>query len=291
MADNKIQIQYNGLTLGGTSDNYLVSNLQGVDGLEIRTSEALKTGGHGGSIYNSLYGMRIIAFNGTIKGTDADDFLEKKANLIQAFSITDNDTLTISFWDTDATTRVIQAKVIQTPMIVYQPGEPNFATYRIELKCGEPFFKDVSDSSYTINLENTNSLGGPLGASGGPVSMALGGGDATNRQVIINSGDIDWYLDSIKFTGEVNTPRLTNLATGEAIYYDSTITTASYINITKGQDGYYATDQNGINVLEDIVGDYPEILKGDNALVFSASVYSAQASCTLVWRNRYLNIY
>ena len=288
----EFSITYNGITIN--KDNLITNGIAidrfgGTDGLEIRTSEEPLTGGDGGNIWNSLYNMRTIFLEGWLYSYDGtlDGYWAVKKDLVDAFKITSNTELLMTKWGETTNTKAIDANVIGAPMIIEEPGEITHARWRVELKCEEAYFKDASDTVYTIYLVDSDKIGGPVQTT---VPMALGGGGATNSQVINNTGDVDWYLDNIKFNGTVTIPRLTNTTNGQAIYLDDNLGAAEYVNISKSQSGFSALDNTGANVLADVVGDYPVIEQGNNGLVFSASTYSATASCVLTWRNRYLSL-
>lgn len=280
-------VTYNGLTINTSNyptNGISIHSLGGIDGLGIRVSAQLLTGQDGGVIFNRLYGMRNIYFEGWVKGSDADEYFANLKALCLAFSIADDQVLTMTRWGDIGATKSIQADVIQMPMTVKKPGEVNFCEWRVELQCGDPFFGDGVSTDYSITL--------PIGG-GTPVEFAVPsmvGGLNGGVQVINNTGDLEVYPVKVRFTGLINTPSLMNSTTGGQMGINTIIPVGSYVDIYRDQTGLTVSLNGLTNYYQYLTGEFFKLSTGNNTLRFGASGYSASGVCTITWSNKFMTL-
>lgn len=273
-------ITYNGLTLGDNTA-YQIKALQGVDGVELRISEDNKVGRDGGNIWALLEGMRIIAFEGRIRGDDEVDFFTKKRALVAAFAINTNNVLDITTWD--GTTRRYAAKVITMPMIRYsaEDGNITFVDFRVELKCEENFIRDNS----TVSAQTGLAIGGGFDI---PTEVPISWASTSSDEVVINnSGDYDDYPD-ITITGPVLYPVIQNLTTGQVFRFPNTeLFAGETIRLYFDTNGFWVYKNNTIEYYSDFRGDFFKLVQGANTIKFGASREDASALLTINFVNKY----
>lgn len=274
------QIVYNGITLGDNTA-YQIKALQGVDGVELRVSEDNKVGRDGGNIWALLEGMRIVAFEGRIRGDNELDFFNKKRALVAAFAINTNNILDITTWD--GTTRRYLAKVITMPMIRYSAEEGNitFVDFRVELKCEENFIRDDSTVSASTGL-----------ATGGgfdiPTEVPISWASTTSDEVVItNSGDYEDYPEII-ITGPVLYPVIQNLTTGKTFRFPNTeLFGAETIRLYFDVNGFWVYKNGTTEYYSDFRGEFFKLAVGANTIKFGASREDSLALLTINFINKY----
>jgi len=281
-------VTYNSLTitLGNLTTNGIeIDRISGIDGLGIRVSENVLTGQDGGIIWNRLYDMRNIVFEGWLVTADdtLDGYWDAKRALVTAFSITENTDLSITRWSETSTTRVITAKIIESPMIVENPGEVDHCRWRVELKCDDPMFGDETATDYSMALATGG--GSPVAFSVPTPVGALSGGVVT----INNEGDVTAYPELIKIEGLVVNPTITNATTGESFQISTTITAGNYVSIYQNQQGFFVLLNGSTSQYQYFSGDFFKLATGNNTIRFTASS-GTSALATITWRNKYLSL-
>lgn len=273
-------VTYNGITLGDGTP-YQIKALQGVDGVEIRISEDNKVGRDGGNIWALLEGMRIIAFEGRIRGDSASDFFTKKRALVSAFAINTNNTLDITTWD-NVTKRYI-AKVITMPMLRYSADEGNitFVDFRVELKCEENFIRDNTTVSAQVGLAIGGGFEIPTEV---PISWASTSSDEVS---ITNGGDYDDYPEII-ISGPVLYPVVQNLTTGQVFRFPNTeLFAGESIRLYFDTNGFWVYKNSTIRYYSDFRGEFFKLVRGVNTIKFGASRADASALLTINFVNKY----
>lgn len=274
------QIVYNGITLGDNTA-YQIKALQGIDGVEIRISEDNKVGRDGGNIWALLEGMRVVAFEGRIRGDSELDFFTKKRALVSAFAINTNNTLEITTWD--GTARTYLAKVITMPMIRYSAEEGNitFVDFRVELKCEENFIRDNSTLTAQVGL---NSGGGFDIPTEIPISWTAGTTDEVN---ITNGGDYEDYSEII-IMGPVLNPIVQNLTTGESFNFAGVeLFAGESIRLYFDATGFWVYKNDTVPFYQYFRGKFFKLAKGINTIKFGASRYDVSALLTINFINKY----
>jgi len=278
---NPFAITYNGLTIDYNDPSFTATILDGVEGIPIRVSEDLLTGGHGGNIWAQKYDMRTIALEGTVKGTNIDNYFSKKNELVNAFAINDNNVLEVTMWD--GTKRTITAYVIDPPMIPHRNGRITFNNYRVELKCPYPFWGDDTVQSLSVGLRD--SVGFPLPA---PLAMPLLG-SSENILIINNQGKVEAY-PTYRISNAVTNPTVTNMTNGQSFTIETTLIDGEYIDVYVDQDGAFIIKNDGSNYRELFIGEIPIMALGNNELRFTAQNYSATALLEVTFTSKYITI-
>ena len=290
MASN-FSLTYNNLVLIPTN-GYTIQRMEGLDGLPLRISEAPLTARDGGNIYARLYGMRTISITGTIIASDPDTYFDRKRALVQAFTRIGSSDLTITRWDTGATTRTMSAKVVQTPEIVENFGENTFANFFVQVRGEEPWLLDSNNSiEETLTLAESNGYVLPFSAP-----IPFGESTTTDTVTILNDGDIA-LPPSIVFNGPVTNPRLTNQTTNETVGITGTINNGESVVIYRNSSGVFyelngtiGIPGSGVNYFQFKTGDLFDLAIGSNTLKFTAQTFNANASCIVRFTNGYLSL-
>lgn len=281
MPENQTRLQYNGLTIDPTS-KYSIYLLEGLDGLDIRTSSDLSTVNDGGFVWLQKYGMRQIAFEGTVSGTDSSDYFIVKRALLSAFSLNTSNILTVRLWD--GTERNIVAYVVQQPQTKFEVGRTMFTRFRIELLCPDPFFSDVNIISINFLPPVISGFSVPLISIPFSLGTVSGG-----TGVIINAGDIPNYA-SFRITGACENPIVTNTTTGESFQLFITLLSGEYIDIFREKNNFYITKNGGGNFVSSFAGTFFLLQKGSNTFTFNASTYDSSCSITINFTNKYISL-
>ena len=290
MSLNLTRIQYNGLTIepGGA---YTINNSGGLTGRPIRTERQDRTGEHGGNIFNQLYGMREIFFEGNILCKTPEEFFTALNALVKAFSINENNEslpLTIRLWD--GSEKTIDAFVSLQPQVNFKGGRTTTAPFRVELIAEDGAFRSLTPvlDPATGNLPQIK-----LGKVGGspvptPVPFPVGSGGSTGEIILVNSGSESAFA---KFTinGAVINPRITNKTTGKFIEVQTTLLFGESLTIEMKSTGESVT-KGSADYYEFVDGEIFKIAPGSNILSFTANQYSETALLTVEFYNRYLTI-
>jgi hypothetical protein len=273
------RLQYNGLTIEPDT-GYTVTRQSGCDGIDVRTSKDVLTGADGGNIWEQKYNMRTIGIEGLIFGETASDYFTLKRAFSNAMAINTNNELVIRVWD--STERSIQAYIKSTPMIVDETGKTNYARYRVEFECPNPFFTDTSPTEYSTGLATGGGFPVPM-----PVESPVGGVDG-NEVTIINSGDVAAYA-TMQITGTVQNPSVRNTSTGEFFTITGTFVTGDVITVAK-TNGNFSVLKNGSSIIDDFSGTFFPIAVGTNIIRFTALEYNSSALLTINYSNHYISL-
>lgn len=274
-------VTYNGTTISTAQSIFTINRMEGVDGLPIRISEDNLTSLDGGNIWARLYGMRTIAFEGTILTTNNTDYFTAKSTLVNMFSRFANSTLSITRWD--GVVKTIQAKVVLQPMIVEIMGETNFCNWRVELKCEDPFFSGQNSTSYTLTLATGGGIPIPTPV---PLPIQAGVGDTV---VVANGGDSEAYGEFV-ITGPVVNPTLTNITTGKFFQINTTILEGQYVRVKFNQDGLYVKLNDSTTYYQYFLGTFWKFAVGNNTIRYSASSYNTTTNTVITFTNKFINL-
>lgn len=270
---------YNGLDFSENSQ-YSVFSLDGIGGVPIRTSDSNLTDQDGGVIYKQLYAPRIVSISLGIMHTDSDNYFESIREIINAFTLTDEDNdLVIVPWTTAGTPSVLRCRVITEPVIPLVAGEiTHNSRVFIQLKASNPFFTEESETAYgPIQIASVG--GAELDAV---LPMALGsvsGGNVT----IPNDGDRDSYARFV-IDGELVNPIVTNTTTGESWTIETTVNLGEQVEL-EYVDGSLRVVNGTANYISYFSGTFFDLEQGNNTIVLSAT--SGSGTLTIYFRNEY----
>jgi len=103
-----------------------------------------------------------------------------------------------------------------------------------------------------------------------------------------NLGDLPAYPIAINVTGPVNTPKITNLATGEYIQVAVNLGTSEVLAIAYDKDSLVVTKE-GVSCLNQVAtgSTYFKLQPGSNPIQLTGSSISDGAVCTVTFRDAY----
>jgi hypothetical protein len=148
---------------------------------------------------------------------------------------------------------------------------------------------------YGATLKTASTIAGTPGGTTGsavlPVAfpVAIGATYYTVSATATNNGTIATYPESIDVYGPVNTPQLTNGATGEFLKVAVTLSsTSDHLQIQYAKD-YLAVTLNGVSVLNKVSSDstYFKIKPGGNGISLTGSSISAGSYATVAYYDGY----
>lgn len=283
MTDN-ITIEYNGLTLGdGTI--YNISNLDAGE-LPSRIAEQLASGRAGGYIFRVEYGMRIIAINVDIVGDNESELFNAIEDLRSAFGArSETLPLTINYWE-QGRVRIIDAIPVLFPNPIHESARPDSsANIRIELKAPFPFYRSSTVEVAELVLSEAGGTDYPL-----DFPMSYVGGTSGNVYNFNNDGSVAALLKAT-FNGEVTNPTLINESNGTIFQIEATLLSSESVT------GQFLNNQRSIKYNSGVSAEsvfngttaFFLIPVGTNIFRFSASTYSASATCDLEFTKYYLS--
>jgi hypothetical protein len=280
-------ITYNGLTITEASENYIIHRVDGLDGLDIRTSQGNLLGRDGGNIWEQKYSMRTIGLEVNVIANTVAEYYAAKRALVAAFSKQDDYKLfTLNL---DGNVRYILAKIITMPMIVERDNEPSWCDVRIELKSADPFIYNENPTSLspdiTLYLAEIEGFDIPF-----DIPFDIEGGTG-NLGIINNAGDIVSYADIKIYGGNpVLNPNVTNLTTGEGFTINTSITAGNYVHIFYDTEGFKVLLNDVANYYQYFIGEHPTVALGDNTFSFTASAYESTAKAEISFFDKLLSI-
>lgn len=281
MSASDYAFTYNGLTLS-RANGYLIFQAPGLNAPPIRISEANLTGLDGGTVWNTLYGMRTIALEGRFFADSTEAYEAKRRELLGAFVRNPTDrTLTIVM--PSGTTRTIQAYVTVAPEIIDKAGRLQFNEFRIELRCPDVFFSSVATNTYSATL--VQSGGNPVPA---PVPSPILSGNE-NQMLVSNTGDLAQY-PVVTFRGAINSPTLTNLTTGKSFQINYSLVGGEYITVQKTSTGLSVLKNGSIDLFSYFSGEFFPIIVGSNDVRLGSGAYVAGGSVELSITDAYLSV-
>ena len=273
-------IEYNGFTMDSSS-HFHIHKIEGLSGAEVRVSKDYKTGGHGGNIWNTLYGFRDISIEGTINAPTINEFFADRQSLINAFSINTDNQLGITLWD-DNKVYLINAKVVSPVMITDESGKVTTTDFRIELQSGEAFLSGDTTQSYDLGLASGG--GTPLPSPvPSPVGRGIGG-----EVVAVNGGSVVTY-PAFTFTGVVINPTIANTRTGQSFTVNTSLGLGDILVVDYTTTGQVVT-KNGVSIVASFSGVPVYLQFGNNNIIFNASNTSESANCNISFYEKYLGI-
>lgn len=289
-------LTYNGLTIDTTS-KVTNTDLSGFGAIPIRGNLELNINSAGGNIFNQLYGVRNIGINGFVFGDNPNDFLAQQTLLINAFNQTNlSSPLTIVFWDAPATTYSINAKVIEPPFITYRPGRIDYAEFRVELVCEDPFFTEAAVNTETLFLDQISGFDinatdkVDINATTNTFDISSTGSNSTATINILGDANSEpTYTVTAGSTGLTN-PTITNQTTGVSFRIDKTLNPSDTVTVQQ-QNNILTVLLNGTsNIFSDFAGDYIEFVPGNNVVNFSAQTFDAESNVVISYFNKYLTL-
>lgn len=259
-----------------TSVSYPLSGLESPD---IRLSSYNNPGSHGQTVSNALYGGRIVALQGTVRGDDVETYRANKQALSQAVGL-QNDT---SGFPIARTFKLAlgDGKVYQLPVITSKFRNPEqYSTrsvWQLELTATQWFLESDTQSSASVGLPQA---GGSVFPWEFPLIFSGGGGGTIT---VTNNGTVTSH-PTITLAGPVTNPVISNSTTGERIALNITLLTGDSLVInTQDRTIIQGGATNRIGVL--MTGSsFWGLAPGANIVTYSANQYDT-STATLVWND------
>jgi len=266
-------------SLSTTLPTRVVYPLDGLDSPEIRLSAYNNPGAHGQTISNALYGGRVVAVQGSVRGNDTISYRANKQALATAVGL-QNDTsgfpiprlLKVTLGDGNT----YQLPVITTKF--NNPEQyPTRSIFQLELTATQWYLESDQLSSASVGLPQPGGASFPWSFS---LSFSGGGGGTIT---VTNSGTATAY-PTITIAGPVIAPVISNSTTGQKIALNLTLVTGDTIVInTKERTITQGGTTNKIGAL--MTGSsFWGLAPGDNVITYSANQYDTSTSA-LVWRS------
>lgn len=254
-----MELDIDGLKIGGTSRYKLVPGLSGLGKPPIRTGAGQFGGRDGGYVSSQYYGMRPVTIPGYYLGDDCDDAEALRAQL-NAIPI--RKLLPIFVTTFTGQIYYFEGYIDDLKNDIEASTE---GAFQIHLTCPDPYLYDAGDGtdpdSGWINQEFYKVGGGGYTT---PYALPVTWTPGQTPAQVENTGDIYIYPQLI-LTGKYTNPRITNLTTGAFIELE--VTTAAgqvvvidmknrTITLDGGSVAAYRTDdsawwalQPGLNVV------------------------------------------
>lgn len=289
MIDGGYSFQFNGYTLQDQDsiDNSSGIAIEAIDGLSrvpTRISDDNITGSDGGNIWNILRGMRTISITGSLFDDDLTSYYEKRNAIAQAFTLLSTYSELI-ITRSDGEQKAIDAKVVQLPEFSETTGEKGDCTFNIQLRTGDPSFRDLSETTKTMI---------PVVIGGTPVPSPVASPVGVTLNIIstINSGDIE-TIPNYQIYGQCTNPTIKNLTTGEFFTIETTIPDGSilFITTTNGITEIRLNNSvSGASYYEYLRGDIFGLATGTNNLILQVSSANSNAKVVMSYFNKYQSI-
>ena len=281
-------LTYNGLTITDASENYIVHKLDGLDGLDIRTSQGPLLGRDGGNIWEQRYDMRTIGIEIYVIADNVTDYYIAKKALVTAFARQEAyELLTLNFDGTN--TRYVLAKPILMPMVVEDEDEAEWCDARVELKSADSFLysQDPTGSGTSLNLYLAEIQGFDIPFD---IPFDIEGGTG-NMGVLANNGDVTDYPDIKIYGGNpVINPHVSNLTNGQGFTINTSVALGDYVHLYYDTEGFHVLLNDTTNYYQYFIGDFPIVELGNNSFSYTASVYDATTNVVIKFFDKLLSI-
>lgn len=273
-----------------TSDPYVLQRIQGLTSVPASPRTERGPGQIGATPIDTLISERVIDMTVLVAGSTDQDIWEFRNSLARAFVALPTEDGSVEV----GTLRIERASGLPLLEIAAQPRSTpeendqlsHFSLCDIELLCPDPFFKEIAD--HVVRLETEGGFEFPVEH---PFEIIAFNVEAE----VTNGGDIPVPITA-RLYGECDTPRLTNVTTGESIEVEGTVDAGDYVSIQTGfglksielvhPDGTRENIMDRLNLAE---ADFFRLARGVNVLRFSAAT-NTSGNAIVNWREQYAGI-
>lgn len=269
----------------GCGTPYIVTDWQGYGIQSVRTSDDNRPMDHGADTGPEYLSPRALTLSVTTRGDSSASCASNVDALLAAWYLD-------STLDGYGARRALHLKMpgAAERVLFGRPRRNTFDMTRINGRRadGELEFFAPDPRWYSASL-NSQVMGLSQASSGRGYDRAYdygyGGAISGDTYVVHNDGNFP-SLPTVTFTGPVTNPVVLNTTTGLQFKLLLTIATGDSVTVdfqsrTVVLNGtasrYYAK-----------LGDFFELVRGDNAIKFLANAYDAAATATLTWRDAWL---
>lgn len=282
-----MRLIFDGITLG-QAKNYGISLIEGLSGdlrninIEIPDSDFTR------NITNRL-NPKIRTFSGVLVGDDAEDFRERKRQLVNKLRQNYTFTLEDRYQDGGGYT-IFETYEFEGTIITIDPNRNfsnTFSRYVLQIQCADPFLYKASATSGEISL--TAAEGIHL-----PVYLPAHFGDSSNTFMITNSGETAGYVDVV-LTGGGNVWTVNNNTTGLSYVLNRSIADSDYVTINPRPSQPINTTDSSDNSLEAfVIGSYDTFkIEASQTATFTVDVNSGitdNSSVSFTFREPFIGI-
>lgn len=270
-----------GLITFNTGTNYFISETSGLEMPSMRVVSYNLAGEHFGIFVSSFYGKRRFSLKGWVVGLTVNEFISKRDDFQKALDIISGKEQTLKF--TLANGRQIQIDAICVGLdFTQRTGEVVAAQFLASFDASFPFLVSQTENSQNISLSTGG--GGKVPPDTMPMALA---GDSGGNITEVNSGN-GIYYPSVRFTGPVTNPQITNETVGKFIRLQITLAVGEYVDLDFKRKT--VTDNLGTNKYATKSGDWWFVQPGSNVIRFTADVYNASSLANIKYRDSYLGI-
>lgn len=278
-------------------DIFRISEISGLNDIEMRDSRDVNPGTHGETAFQALYSGRTITLTGRIESGSLNRLRLMQTELRQVFGDLEEDWLYIRNYR-DPTTDV-QIKCRKIGPIAMNEVQQNLNYYRdfqLSLRASYPFFQSVlfktTSQGFDVVLGYTGRIyprvypfvyATSLDSTGTPVVD-----DAPTPLLVTNSGDFP-ASPTIRITGGVTDPQISNTSNSQVLKLTTTVQPGEFIDI----DTLNRTvvDNTGANRFAAVTADsdWIQIDPGNNQLTIQAGAFfGGSPIATITFRDTYL---
>lgn len=258
--------EFNGLYMNMRRwwETYIIDDIDGLDGADIRDARELNPGFHGETAFDSLYGGKSITLSGKIRAYSLKKLRDLEQALRAALGDLQEHPLIIHGAD-PANDVMILCKNFQKPAIREVQADFNHTrAFQISLRAAAPFIL-----SYLEHYAP-----GAMAAS--PTSV-----------VASNSGNFA-ARPRIKLVGPLTNPVITNLTTGIQMLINGTITSGQVWEINTRTSTL--VDQDGDNKFSalDVTSGWIELAPGINTIQVTATGLGVGSAFQIFWNDTWI---
>lgn len=298
MNDN-YTVTINGVEFNSFGPFRLQPPVRGFGSADVRSTEFLNSGAHGGQLTDQFYGFRQIPLEATLKTITKEEHEERQLALNQALPIGQD--VEVNLRTPTGKQYVIFARRVNDLDPRYMGN--NETRYGIELRAGDINIYDYTEGSameITLAKEEPGGLlwldddgseeqGGLLWADDDG-SGELGGllwADGTGGAMANNLGTAPVYPQIIIEGAAIN-PIITNQRINQSLELNLTTTTSDIVVI----DNYRRTATlNGINIFNNLVQeDFFRLEPGLNEITYNSLGSEDSATAKVRWRNAHFGV-
>lgn len=294
MAVERIRVVWepsNGAAAIEFNDDYdathFLNNLIGFMNNRVSPITAKSPGQRGATLTDVSVEPRTLALNGWVCGDSQVDMWELREALAAAFAVEPSATERpepgiIRIYRSGKPTREIEAYPVDSPQDTWLTDTT--IEVDIEWLAPYPYFRALDDETEALV---------PAGGIEYPLEFPIDIVSNATSADIDNIGTVSVPV-IIRVDGEVDTPRIENLTTGEAIELMTTLSAGEYALINTGYGNKtivrYPDEANIISSVNLDAVDFWRLRPGVNTIRFTANVVGSGAAVTITWRPQWAGI-
>jgi hypothetical protein len=267
--------------------SHFLLDMQGFLSNRIAPITVQAAGQRGVSLTDVTVGGRALAITGWISAATPEELWALRETIAQAFVVEPSATETptpgvIQVYRSGLPTREIEAIPVDSPQDTWLV-ETTIST-DIEWLAPYPYWRGLADETAELV---------PAGGTEFPIELPFEFVSDAISAVADNIGTVSVAV-VIRINGEVDTPRVENVTTGEIIEINTLVPDGDYIEINTGYGIktviQYPDETNIINLINLDIADFWRLLPGENTIRFTANDVGENASVTVTWRAQWAGI-